>query len=94
MRRVDKRRNVDIKKEIEAKSVKYYLKYKKLTRFGNLVRMHEERQVKNIREARQIGRDGTKILRQTWDISVEFMLTKKGRSWKSGVKPKKRHMIG
>lgn len=58
------------------------LEEKKLL-FGRLIRMNDERQVKEVWEARSIGRNSRGRLRRTWNSAIENILKEKEETWSS-----------
>lgn len=82
-RRIDKKRNEDIRKQLHVKSAKLYLEEKKLRWFGHLVRMEENRQVKKIWETRPEGKNKRGRPKTTWNATVEKILIEAGETWHS-----------
>lgn len=79
--RIDKREIESIGLTLNTRSIITKIEEKKLKWTGHIVRMKEDRKVKNVCEARKTGKNKKGRPRTTWNNSVAEMLKKKVLIW-------------
>lgn len=78
---MDKIRNDDIRERLKIDSVRRYIEKAQLRWWGHMKRVPEERQSRQVWEAKTTGRRKRGRPSMTWDKEVEELLKSRGLSW-------------
>lgn len=79
--KMDKMRNVDIRKDLEIQPILDYIEERQLQWWGHLQRMNEERPVKKVWKAKIVKNKKRGRPRKSWDNVITGILTKRGKNW-------------
>lgn len=78
---MDKIRNEEIRERLEIENVKKHIEKAQLRWWGHMKRLPEERQVRQVWEARTTGRRKKGRPSRTWDKEVDEIMNRRGLNW-------------
>lgn len=79
--KIDKMRNIQIRKDLEVQSVTDFIEQRQLSWWGHLNRMESRRPVKQVWEAKIHKKRKRGRPRKTWDKAIGEVLQKRGSNW-------------
>lgn len=81
----DRMKNVDIRRELKIRSTLEFIEGRKLSWWGHLQRMREERPVKKVWRAKTQRNRRRGRPRKTWDDTMAEILANRGKTWKEAT---------